>query len=171
MDVIVEKLRRRPVLLYNQALSKQLKEDETGLSQCNVTLTEISLKQNRGAYLNEGFNLSLDYVSTQMTEGSADRSWYSDVRKTFLFLRLTAPLRSRVRVHVFHKCLEILKTKKQMLIRQSKQKVNIACSTYQPLLKKQLQGKIIDRIRFMQMPCEILTSQQNCSLYIPYGAD
>ena len=85
-----------------------------GLSQCNVTLTEISLKQNRGAYLNEGFNLSLDYVSTQMTEGSADRSWYSDVRKTFLFLRLTAPLRSRVRVHVFHKCLEILKTKKQM---------------------------------------------------------
>ena len=133
MDVIVEKLRRRPVLLYNQALSKQLKEDETGLSQCNVTLTEISLKQNRGAYLNEGFNLSLDYVSTQMTEGSADRSWYSDVRKTFLFLRLTAPLRSRVRVHVFHKCLEILKTKKQMLIRQSKQKVNIACLTYQPL--------------------------------------
>ena len=74
MDVIVEKLRRRPVLLYNQALSKQLKEDETGLSQCTVTLTEISLKQNRGAYLNEGFNLSLDYVSTQMTEGSADRS-------------------------------------------------------------------------------------------------
>ena len=68
-------------------MSKQLKEDETGLSQCTVTLTEISLKQNRGAYLNEGFNLSLDYVSTQMTEGSADRSWYSDLRKTFLFLR------------------------------------------------------------------------------------
>ena len=31
-----------------------------------------------------------------------------------MFLRLTAPLRSRVRVNVFHLCLEILKTKKQM---------------------------------------------------------
>ena len=27
------------------------------------------------------------------TQGSADRSWYSDARKTFLFLRLTAPVR------------------------------------------------------------------------------
>ena len=57
------------------------------------------------------------------------------------------------------------------MIRQSKQKVNIACSTYQPLPKKQLQGKIIDQIRFMQIPCEILISQQNCSLFTPYGAD
>ena len=31
MDVIVEKLRRRPLFLYNKSLSKQLKEDEPRL--------------------------------------------------------------------------------------------------------------------------------------------
>ena len=75
------------------------------------------------------------------TQGSADRSWYSDARKTFLFLRLTAPLRSRVPSLCFTNVYKFQKQRNRWMIGKSKQKVNIACLTYQPSPKKKLQGK------------------------------
>ena len=59
------------------------------------------------------------------------------------------------------------------MIWKSKQKVNIACLTYQPSPKKKLQGKNYrsNIYKFIQMFREIFTSRQNCSVYILYGAD